>query len=70
MHRRPCIILGLLLCMPVFAAPRGDGGPPADILAVRNIEILFHTAGSVLPNKDLDPMMSLFADKVNGQSPV
>jgi hypothetical protein len=57
-----CYIIGLLLCMPVFAAPQGDSGPPADILAVRNIEIIFNTAGSVLPSKDLDMMMSLFAD--------
>jgi hypothetical protein len=59
---RPFIILGLLLCLPALAEPQGDSGPPADILAVRNIEITFHTAGSVLPNKDLDLMMSLYAD--------
>jgi hypothetical protein len=64
MYRVPTIILGLLLCLPAFAAPRSDSGPPADILAVRNIEIIFHTAGSVLPNKDLDLMMSLYADDV------
>jgi ketosteroid isomerase-like protein len=64
MHRRSVIMLGLLLCLPAFAAPQGDSGPPADILAVRNIEIIFHTAGSVLPNKDLDLMMSLYADDV------
>ena len=64
MNRRPVIILGLLLCSPAFAALQGDSGPPADILAVRNIEIIFHTAGSVLPNKDLDLMMSLYADDV------
>jgi hypothetical protein len=62
MKRRPFIILGLLLCLPAFAAPTNDSGPPADILAVRNIEIIFHTAGSVLPSKDLDLMMSLYAD--------
>jgi hypothetical protein len=62
MNRRPFIILGLLLCSPVFAVPEGDSGPAADILAIRNIEIIFHTAGSVLPSKDLDLMMSLFAD--------
>src|ERR1700722_13508872 len=62
MNRRPLIVLGLLLCLPVFAAQQNDSGPPADILAVRNIEIIFHTAGSVLPTKDLDLMMSLFAD--------
>jgi ketosteroid isomerase-like protein len=46
------------------SAPTNDSGPPADILAVRNIEIIFHTAGSVLPSKDLDLMMSLYADDV------
>jgi SnoaL-like domain len=55
-------MVGLLLCAPVFAASEGDSGPPADILAIRNIEIVFHTAGSVLPAKNLDLMMSLFAD--------
>jgi hypothetical protein len=64
MNRRPVYILGLLLCFPAFAAQQGDSGPPADILAVRNIEIIFHTAGSVLPSKDLDLMMSLYADDV------
>jgi hypothetical protein len=59
---RPFIILALLLCLPAFAEPQSDSGPPADILAVRNIEIIFHTAGSVLPNKDLNLMMSLYAD--------
>ena len=55
--------LVLLLCLPALAEPQDqDSGPPADILAVRNIEITFHTAGSVLPNKDLDLMMSLYAD--------
>ena len=63
MKRRPIIILGLLLlCLPAFAASTNDSGPPADILAVRNIEIIFHTAGSVLPSKDLDLMMGLYAD--------
>lgn len=49
----------------VFAATPYDGvdqGRPADVLAVRNVEITFHRAGSVLPNKDLDLMMSLYAD--------
>ena len=62
MNRKPIILLGLLLCLPALAAQQGDSGPPADILAVRNIEIIFHTAGSVLPAKDLDLMMSLYAD--------
>ena len=56
------LILALLACLPAFAGPTQDTGSPADILAVRNIEITFHTAGSVLPTKDLDLMMSLFAD--------
>jgi hypothetical protein len=64
MNRLPVIILGLLLCLPAFASSTNDSGPPADILAIRNIEIIFHTAGSVLPNKDLDLMMSLYADDV------
>lgn len=38
-----------------------DVGRPADILALRNVEIIFHTAGSVLPQKNLDQMMSLYA---------
>lgn len=38
-----------------------DVGQPADILALRNVEITFHTAGSVLPQKNLDLMMSLYA---------
>jgi hypothetical protein len=59
---RPFIVIALLLCLPAFADPQSDSGAPADILAVRNIEIIFHTAGSVLPNKDLNLMMSLYAD--------
>jgi hypothetical protein len=60
---RPFVMLGLLLlCLPALAEPQGDSGPAADILAVRNIEITFHTAGSVLPAKDLDLMMTLYAD--------
>ena len=58
---RPFILV-LLLCLPALAKSQGDSGPPADILAVRNIEITFHTAGSVLPTKDLDLMMTLYAD--------
>lgn len=46
-----------------FAGPVPmDSGSPADVLQIRNIEVTFHTAGSVLPNKDLDLMMSLYAD--------
>jgi hypothetical protein len=58
----PLLTLGLLLIMPVFAASQGDRGPPEAILAVRNIEVTFHTAGSVLPEKSLDLMMSIYAD--------
>ena len=39
-----------------------DVGPPADVLAVRNVEVTFHTAGSMLPDKRLDLMMSIYAD--------
>ena len=39
-----------------------DTGKPADVLAVRNIEVTFHTAGSVLPEKSLPLMMSIYAD--------
>jgi SnoaL-like domain len=52
----------LTFFIPVLAASQGDRGPPADVLAVRNIEVTFHTAGSVLPEKDLELMMSIFAD--------
>ena len=37
-------------------------GKSADVLAVRNIEVIFHTAGSVLPEKNLGLMMSIYAD--------
>lgn len=56
------VLLTLALSLPAFAAPGGDRGSPADILAVRNVEITFHTAGSVLPEKSLDLMMSIYAD--------
>jgi hypothetical protein len=60
---RPIVaLLMILVCLPALAAPQADSAPPADILAVRNIEIIFHVAGSVLPTKDLDLMMSLYAD--------
>ena len=60
--RGPLILLGFTLVMPALAAMQGDRGPPADILAVRNVEVTFHTAGSVLPEKSLDLMMSIYAD--------
>jgi hypothetical protein len=64
MKRHTFFILALTMCLPALAASQDDSGPPADILAVRNIEIIFHTAGSVLPNKDLDLMMTLYTDDV------
>jgi hypothetical protein len=54
--------LGLMLAAPAVAGPQIDRGPPADVLAVRNVEVTFHTAGSVLPEKNLDLMMSIYAD--------
>lgn len=56
------LMLGLLLVMPALAGSQGDRGTPADILALRNVEVTFHTAGSVLPEKNLDLMMSIYAD--------
>jgi hypothetical protein len=55
------------LCWLVSAAALAgttpmDSGSPADVLQLRNIEVTFHTAGSVLPHKDLNLMMSLYAD--------
>ena len=58
------LILGLVLVMPALAGSQRDRGPPADILTVRNVEVTFHTAGSVLPEKNLDLMMSIYADDV------
>lgn len=60
--KSPFLILGLTLVMPVLAGSQGDRGPPADVLAVRNVEVTFHTAGSVLPEKSLDLMMSIYSD--------
>jgi hypothetical protein len=51
------------LCGSASLATPYDGadvGRPADILALRNVEITFHTAGSVLPQKNLDLMMSIY----------
>jgi hypothetical protein len=62
MNRQLLTLFALFLAVPVFAASPNDSGPPSDILAIRNIEIVFHTAGSVLPAKDLELMMSLYAD--------
>jgi hypothetical protein len=62
--KSPFLLLTLVLSLTALAGPQGDRGPPADILAVRNIEVTFHTAGSVLPEKNLDLMMSIYTDDV------
>lgn len=50
-------------CLAAFlSAPAWAGGNAADTLAVRNVEIQFHQAGSVLPQKDLDLMMALYTE--------
>jgi hypothetical protein len=56
--------MALLVGGQALAATPYDGvdqGKPADILALRNVEVTFHQAGSMLPDKDLDLMMSLYA---------
>jgi hypothetical protein len=54
-------LVWLLLAAMCSAADQPDKGDPADILKVRNVEVAFHRAGSVLPDKNLDLMMSLYA---------
>ena len=56
------LALGFMLVMPALAGSLQDRGPPADVLIVRNVEVTFHTAGSVLPEKSLDLMMGIYAD--------
>lgn len=56
------LVLGLTLILPALAGTQVDRGPPADVLAARNVEVTFHTAGSVLPEKNLDLMMSIYGD--------
>ncbi len=60
MKRTLFLVLGLVLGTSTLAGSQADRGPPADVLAVRNVEVTFHTAGSVLPEKNLDLMMSIF----------
>jgi hypothetical protein len=62
MKRNLCSVLGFALSMSALAGSQSDLGPPVDVLAVRNVEVTFHTAGSVLPEKNLDLMMGLFSD--------
>src|SRR5476649_1434404 len=58
-----CVALGLgMQALATAPASDADRGSPTDILQVRNVEITFHQAGSVLPSKDLGLMMSLYAD--------
>ena len=64
MKRHLFLVLVLALAVQALAGSQGDHGPPADVLAVRNVEVTFHTAGSVLPEKNLDLMMSIFGDDV------
>ncbi|WP_233842599.1 nuclear transport factor 2 family protein [Dyella sp. 2HG41-7] len=56
--------LGLFFLLLTAIAAAADTGKDssADILAVRNVEIAFHQAGSWLPKPDLDSMMGLYAD--------
>lgn len=62
MKKNLFLVLGLMLSMSAFAGSQADRGPPADVLAVRNVEVTFHMAGSVLPEKNLDLMMSIYGD--------
>ena len=59
---RHFFLAAAFLSSTVFAQSAPDRGPAADVLAVRNVEVVFHTAGSVLPEKNLEQMMSIFAD--------
>jgi ketosteroid isomerase-like protein len=56
------LAIWLLLPVMAVAASDTDQGSPVDILQLRNVEVSFHRAGSVLPEKDLKLMMSLYAD--------
>ena len=60
--KRLLVVIGFLFLVPAVAVSQADRGAPGDVLAVRNVEVVFHTAGSVLPEKNLDLMMSIYAD--------
>lgn len=62
MNRILCALCWAASAVALAGTAPMDSGKPADVLQIRNIEVTFHTAGSVLPNKDLDLMMSLYAD--------
>lgn len=61
MYRHIAAFLTMLLGATISLSAIAKGGP-ADTLAVRDVEIQFHQAGSVLPQKNIDLMMSLYAD--------
>ncbi len=60
--RTAVLLLVLAIGAAASAQVPSDHGPAADILALRNIEVTFHTGGSVMPEKNLDQMMSIYAD--------
>jgi len=61
MYRHIAPFLTLLL-LAVSSLPAFAKDDAADILAIRNVEVQFHQAGSVLPQKNIDLMMALYAD--------
>ncbi len=63
MYRHIAALLTMLLGVTTSLPAIAKGSPP-DILAIRNVEIQFHQAGSVLPQKNIELMMSLYADDV------
>lgn len=62
MHRHVVVICLTMLLGVTTSLSAASQESAADTLAVRNVEIQFHKAGSVLPLKNIDLMMSLFAD--------
>lgn len=56
---RPSLVSAFVLLLVTSAAAAADA--PADTLKLRDVEVVFHRAGSV-PQKDLNLMMSLYAD--------
>jgi hypothetical protein len=53
------LIAAAALCANPAVSAAGSEENPADLMALHNVEIVFHQAAST---KDLDLMMSLFAD--------
>ncbi|TAM93580.1 MAG: hypothetical protein EPN40_13155 [Rhodanobacteraceae bacterium] len=61
--RRHSAVMCLIAFLGVATMPPAAAqGNATDTLAVKNVEIQFHQAGSILPRKNIDLMMSLFAD--------